>query len=98
MKHSFAVLMLIAVLTLLTCAVCYLVATQNSFTTTADYQTFLFATTLGTFSSEHMKCQYQKIPSSGSVSFTLSCPYGKLNTFGAVYSTQSLNTLYNCKN
>jgi hypothetical protein len=99
MKHSSIVFLIIAFFTLMTCVVCYWVAIKNGFTTTVDYQTFLYSTTLGSFSSQHMKCQYQKIPTGGSsVSFTLSCPYGRLNAFGSVYSNQSLNTLYNCKN
>jgi hypothetical protein len=98
LKHSCLVFMIIAIVALLICLTCYLVANQNGFNPTADYQTFLFSTTLGTFSSEHMKCQYQKNPSSGTVTFNLNCPYGRLNYFGPTYSSQSLNTLYNCKN
>lgn len=99
MKHSSVVFMAIAVLTIFSCMICLLVSAQNGFALTADYQTFLFSTTLGAFSAERIKCQYQKLPTTASaLDFTINCPYGKVSLIGPVYSTQSLSTLYNCKN
>jgi hypothetical protein len=99
MKHATLVFLIVALLTLLSCLLCYLVATQNGFTPTADYQTFLFSTTLGAFSSEHVKCQYIKLPAAPAlVTYSLSCPNGRVSYYGATYSSQSYNNLYNCKN
>lgn len=103
MKHSTIVFMIISILALISCLICILVGSQNGFNPTSNYQTFLFSTTLGVFSSEHVKCQYQKLSNSSSatnslnISIGLSCPYGQIKFIGPTYSTQSSNTLYNCK-
>lgn len=88
---------MVALLTIISCFICYWVSVENDFSTISDYQTFLFSTTLGVFSSEHIKCSYQ-LKSNAANPVTLNCPYGRVNFIGTTYSSQSSNTLYNCNN
>ncbi len=82
MKHSTIVFLIISILTLMSCLICLLVGNQNGFSPTSNYQTFLFSTTLGVFSSERVKCQYQKLSNSSALntnlSIALTCPYGQV--------------------
>ena len=107
MKHSMGVIFLITLLAILAVLCCIWVSTQNGFNVGQDYSTFLFSTTLGVFASEKVKCSYSKINNNTnlvnnaffpySVATDLSCPYGKVNYFGATYSNSSSNSIYNCR-
>jgi hypothetical protein len=44
------------------CLLCIIAAAGNGFELSKDSQTLLFGTTLGAFSSERIKCLYQKLP------------------------------------
>ena len=107
MKHSSSVLFLITVIAILATLLCIWVATQNNFNTSETYSSFLFSTTLGVFAAEKSKCSYSRInpntnPTNSisfphSVSVDLSCPYGRVSYFGAVFSNTSSSSLYNCR-
>jgi hypothetical protein len=95
LKHFAVLLMIVSVFALLICLICYMVSVQNQFSIT-DNNTIFFSSTLGTFSSERIKCQYSTI-SLNQASFSVSCPYGYIGLYGTVFSSQSENTLYNCQ-
>ena len=98
MKHATIVFMVMALLTLLSIGICFLVSIENGNNLNNNYQSVLFSSTLGAFSSEHLKCQFAKTSNlTTSINFNLECPYGKLNLFGATYTNESSNSLFNCK-
>jgi hypothetical protein len=74
-----------SMLAILSCVVCYAVSIENGFNPLADYSTFFFSTTYGTFSSERNKCSYGLIKNN-TASMTLTCPYGQINSFASVFS------------
>jgi hypothetical protein len=88
-------------LAILSSVVCFKVASQNGIATNDNYSNFLFSTTYGSFSSEKNKCQYSLLSNSlgiYSASFDLTCPAGEVSLIGPTLSTQSLNSIYNCRN
>lgn len=90
--------MFVSVLALLACGICIAVSVQNGFDPLSDYKTLLFSTTYGSFSSESNKCTYGKVDTiTNTATVQLSCPYGSLKRFGTVFSTESLNSLQNCR-
>ena len=103
LKHANYYFIFISLLSLTACAVCYYVSMQNGFNVTSDYSTFFFSLGYGTFSSQHVKCNYASIINQ-QASISASCPYGLVNAsvittiIPAVFTNQSKNTLFNCKN
>lgn len=90
-----------SMLAILSCVVCFEVALQNFDKPYDGYSNFLFATSYGSFASEHNKCQYSLIKNTLGVyyaSFDIKCPSGTVNLFDPVLSTESLNSLFNCRN
>ena len=101
LKHSIIFYFFLSLLAVLSCVVCYKVAEQNNVNTVDNYSNFLFATTYGSFSSEHNKCQYSRISNNFGIyqsTFNLKCRRGQLSIFDSVLSKESLDSLYNCRN
>lgn len=101
LKHSTCFFVFMSMLAIVSCVVCYFVAMQNGISTMDSYSKFLFSTTFGSFSSEHNKCKYSLLinnVATYSSSFNIKCNAGYINHFGSSLSSQSLNSLYNCRN
>ena len=105
LKHSNCVYFILGLLAITSCVVCVAVALENGFDPLSNYTTFFYATSYGAFSGQYNKCQYSLIDTvTYQASFSVSCPNGKVNgsvsttTVPAVLSTESLNSLFNCRN
>jgi len=105
LKHSSWVYLILALFAITSCVVCVAVAYENGFDPLSSYTTFFYATSYGAFSGQYNKCQYTLIDTTTfQAAFSLSCPYGKVNgsvsttTVPAVISSESLNSLFNCRN
>ena len=91
--------MFMGLLSLLSCAICYAVAFQSNIETTKTYQNFLFSTTYGAFGANKYQCSYSTLnTTTNEAIFNLNCPSGSINRFQAVFSNESLNSLFNCRN
>ena len=84
-KHASCFYFFATLLAAVACLVCAMVASRNGFNLTQDYTVFFFSTTVGAFSSEHYKCEYSLIRAN-SATMTLECPYGRIQSFGPVYT------------
>lgn len=97
-KHASIALLAVSLLALLACSLCVVVGVGNGFNPSLGYNSFFFSTAIGTFSSEHFKCEYAVVSAAGQASFDLTCPHGQVGLFGAVFSNQSKSSLFNCRN
>lgn len=92
LKHINVLLIPVTLVALILSLICIWITFQNGFDISDDYNSFLFSTTLGSFAAEKIKCSYSKITGQNNtlypfrVGTSLSCPYGQVNYFGAVFS------------
>ena len=87
MKHLAGFLFFIALLALLSIAIYEFVCIQTGYDITKSYYNTLFSTTIGTLSSQFIKCDYAAIDTGTNTAFfNLKCGVGEVHMFQPVYT------------
>jgi hypothetical protein len=100
MNHFTWCFIVLSIFSIVALGIAYWVSLQNEINPISNYQVFLFSTTMGSFSSNYMKCKYASKAQVGlgwKAEFLLECPVGQIHEFGPVVSDNSEDSLTNCK-
>jgi hypothetical protein len=76
MKHLAIFLFFVSILALVSIAVYEFAAIQSGYNITKSYYNALFSTTVGTLSSQYIKCSYSQISALSTANFNLNCGVG----------------------
>jgi hypothetical protein len=95
-KHLTCFLVFASVLSAFSILLYFLASVESGIDVSDNYQNFIFSGTVGSLSSEAMKCDYSVLDN-GKASFNLKCNSGVLQIGWFIYSEETLNSIQNCR-
>jgi hypothetical protein len=82
MNHFTFCFLFISIFSVFALSIAYWVGLKNGINPIENYKDFLFATTIGTFTSTNqLKCIYGKLDENNKVEFNLACPIGEISQY-----------------